>query len=273
MLSQEFSQEESANLIRELISFFTYIPKLEISLNLDKRISESELLKIHFGVKDLIKHRPLQYILGKASFDNLELDVNENVLIPRPETEELVNLIIRNNKTTNLNILDIGTGSGAIAIALKSHLKSNIFAVDISEYALKLAQQNADKAKVKINFVQCNILNKVHWKRIPNNLNIIVSNPPYVRNSERKYMQKNVLNYEPEIALFVDDNNPLVFYKAIAELSVQKLKNNGELWFEINEHLANELVILMQSYFKNIEIIKDFRGKNRFCKLKDISNT
>lgn len=268
MLNMEYQQEESANLIRELISYYIKIPKLEISLSLDKRISESDLLKIHFGVKDLIKHRPLQYILGTAIFNDLELEVTENVLIPRPETEELVNLIISSTNKTKQRILDIGTGSGAIAIALALNLKAKLFAIDISPKALNIAKQNADKNKAEIDFIQSNILDKDSWDNLPSNLDIIVSNPPYVRNSEKKLMKRNVLEYEPKKALFVDDTNPLVFYDSIAQLSTKKLNKNGELWFEINEYLADDLVKLMKPFFENIEIIKDFRDKNRFCRLK-----
>lgn len=270
MLNKEYEEHESASLIRELISHYVKIPKLEISLNLNKRISESDLLKIHFAVKDLLKNKPLQYIIGEATFLDYELEVNENVLIPRPETEELVGLILKSRSLSNLKILDIGTGSGAIAIGLSKNTGAEVFAIDISEQALVIAKKNATNIKTDINFINTDILNKNNWKFIQNNLDIIVSNPPYVRKSEKELMHKNVLDFEPELALFVEDNNPLIFYKNIAELAIVKLNNNGELWFEINEYLADELKEMMKLYFNSVEIIKDFRDKNRFCRLKDI---
>lgn len=269
MLNSKYDKQNSANLIRELISYFIEIPKLEISLNLDKRISESELLKIHFGIKDLLKNRPLQYIFGEATFLDYLLQVDENVLIPRPETEELVGLILKSRDLNSLKILDIGTGSGAIAIGLSKNTGAEVFAIDISKQALEIAKKNARNINVNITFILTDILDNKNWKNIQNNLDIIVSNPPYIRNSEKELMHKNVLDYEPELALFVDDSNPFVFYKNISELAINKLKDDGELWFEINEFLADELKTHMKSYFHSIEIIKDFRGKNRFCRLKE----
>lgn len=270
MLSKEYDEQNSSNLIREIISHYIKVPKLEISLNLDKRISESDLLNIHFATKDLLENKPLQYIVGVATFLDYELEVDENVLIPRPETEELVGLILKSRKLDNLKILDIGTGSGAIAIGLSKNTGAKVSAIDISERALEIAKKNANNTKSDINFINTDILNRNNWNLIQNNLDIIVSNPPYVRNSEKELMHKNVLDFEPKLALFVEDNNPLIFYKKIAELAIIKLKDEGELWFEINEYLAEELKVMMHKYFNTVEIIKDFRDKYRFCKLKDI---
>ncbi len=269
MLASEYSNIESASLIRELISHFVNIPKLEISLYPDKRISESELLKIHFGIKDLLKHKPLQYIIGEAEFLNLVLKVTGDVLIPRPETEELVEKVLK-SKNNKAGILDIGTGSGAIAISLASKGYSDVYALDISEKALKIAKQNAATLATNITFIKANILDEGSWHKIPENLDIIVSNPPYVRNSEKKFMNKNVLEYEPKQALFVEDSNPLIFYKSIALLALKKLNPKGELWFEINEFLSTELELQMRNYFHSVEIVKDFREKDRFCILKNM---
>ncbi len=267
LLLQTFNLEESKLLIRFLIEDFTNIPRQQISLNFSQRISESQILKIHFGVKDLIKGTPLQYILGKASFLDWDFTVNEDVLIPRPETEEFVTLIsesIHNN--TELNIIDIGTGSGCIAIALNKLTNANVTAVDISTGALNIAKQNAVNLDADIKFIKLDILDKEQWKETESKYDIIVSNPPYVRELEKKLIQDNVLHFEPGLALFVDNSNPLIFYNAIANFALTNLKPNGELWFEINEYLASEMKELLEPNFSNIKIIKDFRGKDRFCR-------
>ena len=267
LLEGKFEKKESKFLIRILIEEFLEIPKHLISLNLDKRISESQLLKIHFAVKDLIKNIPIQYILSKANFLNYEFYVDNNVLIPRPETEELVNLIISENDNCgqSLNIIDIGSGSGCISISLQNELDSNVIGIDISENALNIAKKNAKRLNSKAVFIKLDILDENLWSNIEGNQDIIVSNPPYVRNSERKEMEDNVVNNEPEIALYVNDENPLIFYKKIAEFALQKLSFQGKLYFEINEYLGDEMKELMTEYFENVKIISDFRGKNRFC--------
>lgn len=272
LLLQTFDVEESKQLIRFLIEDFTDIPRQQISLNFSQRISESQILKIHFGVKDLLKGTPLQYILQKANFLDWEFKVNEDVLIPRPETEEFVTLIHESIDNKELNIIDIGTGSGCIAIALQKLTNANVSAVDISKDALVIAKQNAKDLNAEIKFIELNILDKYQWGKAESKYDLIVSNPPYVRESEKKLIQDNVLHFEPGLALFVDDKNPLVFYNAIANFALNNLKPNGELWFEINEYLGSEMKELLKDNFSQIEIIQDFRGKDRFCTAVLIKN-
>lgn len=191
------------------------------------------------------------------------------MLIPRPETEELVDWIIKENKNEKktLNILDIGTGSGCIAISLAKNLDANITALDISKKALNIAQQNANENAVSINFSIKNILENQDLI-LAEKQDIIVSNPPYVREQEKKQLFKNVLDYEPHLALFVKDNNPLLFYNAIANFALKNLKPNGKLYFEINEFLGNETVnLLHEKGFKNVLLKKDIFGKNRMIKV------
>ena len=271
LLGENYSKEESAQLIRTLVSHYLDIARNQISLNFDKRISESELLDIHFGVKDLLKSRPLQHILGTAPCLDFEFIVNENVLIPRPETEELVDIISDSIKNTSnkLKILDIGTGSGCIAISLQKLSNADTTAIDISEKAIDIAKLNAKNNNAEVSFIKIDILDESSWQQLDNDFDIIVSNPPYVRNLEKKLMNKNVLNYDPSLALFVENENPLIFYKAITKFAKAHLKPNGALWFEINEYLADETKKLILKHFSNIEVIKDFRGKNRFCRAEN----
>ncbi len=226
-------------------------------------ILDSELTEMN-SVLERLKHKePIQYILGKTEFYGLEFLVNKHTLIPRPETEELVELIINKlSDLENCSILDIGTGSGCIAISLKKHLEnSEVSAIDFSENALKMAQKNADLNKTDINFIQKDILKT---EELPQKYDVIVSNPPYVRNLEKQEMKDNVLNFEPHSALFVDDENPLVFYDKIADLAQKHLNKNGLLFFEINQYLGNEMEeLLNQKNFKNIEIKNDMFGNAR----------
>lgn len=243
--------------------------RVDLVLKSNENINESELVKIFSIVKELKKHKPIQYILGKTNFMGYDFSVTPDVLIPRPETEELVNLIINdNNENDKLNIIDIGTGSGCIAVSLKKILfNSEVFAVDVSEKALEIAKKNALKNNADISFSKLNILNKDYNADFPM-FDIIVSNPPYVRKSEKQMMNKNVLNYEPSEALFVDDDNALVFYKAIFDFASKYLKKNGKIWLEANEYLTNDLKELFNNKgLKNIKVIKDVNNKNRFFKI------
>ncbi len=231
----------------ELVHHFHHLSKIETILNPAVLVETNELLS---ALEKLKKHTPWQYITGRTSFYSLPFEVNKNVLIPRPETEELVEWIIKENKNAqNLKILDIGTGSGAIAISLAKHLpQAEVFAIDFSKNALQTALSNAKKNKVTIHFIHLDILkiNSLNEK-----FDIIVSNPPYVREKEKKIMQKNVLNFEPRQALFVPDNNPLLFYEKITGLFIKNSRKGGKLYFEINEFLKKELEDMLQS--KNIE--------------------
>jgi len=221
------------------------------------------------AIKRLKTFEPIQYIIGNTEFYGLKFNVEPGVLIPRPETEELI-LNIQNdykNAAGILNILDIGTGSGCIAISLKKNIpNSNVLAIDISTKAIQIAKINSQINNVNVDFNLVDIFNEINWL-VNNSLDIIVSNPPYVLNSEKKLMQYNVLNYEPHEALFVDDNNPLLFYKRISEIASIYLKKNGSLFFEINENQSIPLLEMMNKLnFKDIKIIKDINGKDRILK-------
>ncbi|MEZ7506262.1 peptide chain release factor N(5)-glutamine methyltransferase [Flavobacterium sp. Arc2] len=212
---------------------------------------------------------PIQYLLGKTSFYGLEFEVNDDVLIPRPETEELVEWIIQSTmsevENTKLKVLDIGTGSGSIAISLaKAIPNAKVYAIDVSEKALAIAKRNAVLNQVNVTFITQNILETEDLNR---QFDIIVSNPPYVRNLEKQEIKKNVLDNEPHLALFVEDDDALIFYKKIAALAQKNLSENGQLFFEINQYLGKDMVALLEKMnFKNIELRKDIYGNDRMIR-------
>ena len=234
-----------------------------------EKVSKTDFEKIKFIVSRLKNFEPIQYILGETEFYGLKLIVNPAVLIPRPETEELVQWITNSKLPGESAILDIGTGSGCIALAIKNQLKnSDVFGIDISEKAVDVARQNAIKNNLDVGFFQADILKweEFEWK----NYDVIVSNPPYIRESEKVQMNSNVLDYEPENALFVSDLDPLVFYRSIAAFAKKYLAKNGILFFEINENLGLEMKEMLVDFgFKDIEIRKDINSKNRMiCCMK-----
>jgi len=237
-------------------------------VKMHEKITEADFEKIKEIVVRLKKFEPIQYILGETEFYGLKLIVSPSVLIPRPETEELADWIIKSNLNPNSKILDIGTGSGCIALALKSKLKeAEISGIDISEKALEIAHRNALNNYLDVDFFQADILRWQDFKW--ESYDVIVSNPPYIREIEKSEMQVNVLNYEPENALFVPENNPLIFYRSIAEFAKKHLANNGWLFFEINENLGSEMNHLLIDFgFCELEIRKDINGKNRmiYCR-------
>ena len=209
---------------------------------------------------DLKTNKPIQYILGKTDFYGLKLKVNEHTLIPRPETEELVDWVLKQEFSS---ALDIGTGSGCIPIALAKHTNASIMAIDVSENALEVAEKNAILNTVKVKFILQDIL---HSESLPK-VDLIVSNPPYVLDNEKVKMQKNVLDFEPDLALFVANNNPLIFYKKIAQLAFESLNENGKLFFEINEQFgADTIAMLTEIGFVNIALKKDINDKDRMVK-------
>jgi release factor glutamine methyltransferase len=210
--------------------------------------------------------KPIQYILGETSFFDCILKVNNDTLIPRPETEELVSLIIKENKEFSGRIIDFGTGSGCIAIALKKNLpQSTVIAVEISETALEAAKKNAQVNSVNITFIKGDVFHFNHL--VVPKAEIIVSNPPYVLESEKKFMNRNVLDFEPHKALFVPDEEPLIFYRAILTLAEKMLTPKGRIYFEINETKGFETFALLESAgFKEVSILNDLNGKNRFVK-------
>lgn len=234
-------------------------PEKELTV-LQQELSSSILMELKTG-------KPLQYILGYTEFYGLKFVVNPAVLIPRPETEELVEWILNSvDAAKNLSILDIGTGSGCIPISLKKHLpKSNISAIDISPEALQTAKINAELNEVDIAFTEADILKDIH--PITHNLQLIVSNPPYVTPADKAQMHLNVVNFEPHTALFVPQDDPLLFYKAIADFALANLSSGGLLFLEINESYGQKTTeLLSRKGFKNIDVKKDLSGRDRMVK-------
>lgn len=232
----------------------------------DKQVDSMQASRITDIIDELKSGKPIQYILGETFFYESNFKLNGSTLIPRPETEELVDLIIRENSGYKGNIIDFGTGSGCIAVTIASNLPgSTVTATDISREALLVAAENAILNKVNVLFVEDDILNSDAGKF--EKTGIIVSNPPYVRESEKKLMNKNVLDFEPHSALFVADSDPLVYYNGILRKGSEILEYPGKIYFEINEALGRSMVQLLESYgFSNIHVIKDINGKDRIIK-------
>jgi len=282
-LKEHFNQELKALYPSEEIqSFFSILSetvlgytRFQVSLNGDEELSEENKLKFKDALARLKNNEPIQYITGETEFFGLPFKVNKHTLIPRPETEELVEWMLKIIPPLSgargvlaqeeYAVLDIGTGSGCIAITLAKHLENaTISALDISEEALLIAGQNAKINEVTVTFFQTDILSA---KVLPRQYDVIVSNPPYVRDLEKQKMQKNVLEYEPESALFVTNDDPLLFYRTIAQLAKKYLKPNGFLIFEINEYLSDEMKSMLETMgFQDIEIKKDIFKKPRMLK-------
>ena len=272
---KELFQRELGNIYskEEIFSFFhllseAYLNKSRIEMTLIPNMvlkPEQEALFLS-ALQQLKKEFPVQYIIGNTEFMDLKLEVNENVLIPRPETEELIRWILESSSKEAENmILDIGTGSGCIPIVLAKNLpKSSIKTIDVSTEALEVARRNASVHDIDIEFICQNILS---LNELEHDYDIIVSNPPYVRESEKNHMRNNVLKYEPDLALFVSDSDPLIFYKHIAKLAVTGLKQDGYLYFEINQYLGKDLFRLLNDMgFNKIELKKDIYGVDRMIR-------
>ena len=264
-LKEVYAPQEIESIANLAVEFVTGNSLIDQLINSQTLISEEQQNKFEDILLRLKHNEPLQYIIGKTIFYDLTLEVNPAVLIPRQETELLVDILVKKNKLKNAtSIIDIGTGSGCIAISLKKRIPdANILAVDISRVALEVAQKNALINNVEIEFIKADILDKNI--KIDTKFDLIVSNPPYVREIEKKFMHANVLNFEPETALFVSDDDPLIFYEAIGKFAGQNLKHDGILAFEINEALGKEVIkICEKNGFHKNEIINDLQGKNRF---------
>lgn len=265
-LEEIYQEPEKISVINLIIMTLFRISKLHQVYNSDLAVTSAQAEKIIEVCKDLKSGRPVQYVLGETIFYDCKIKVSESVLIPRPETEELLQLIISENKDFNGGIIDFGTGSGCIAIALAANLKgASVTGIDISAAAIAVAGENAKINSVNITLIESDIFNfRTDSVRKPS---IIVSNPPYVRNSEKKQMHKNVLGFEPHQALFVDDSNPLVYYISILEIAEQILLPGGKIYFEFNEALGEQMTELMNSFrYTNTSVIKDINGKDRFIK-------
>lgn len=267
-LQQSYDLREAENISIVLIEYFFEMSKTQILMDAPFSELDKELVdNLNECVKRLLEHEPIQQILGETEFYDLPFYVNEHTLIPRPETEELVHWILEDNKeNSEFRLIDIGTGSGCIPISIKKNKpKADIIGLELSHDTLDVAKDNADLNEVDVYWIQDNILNYSYKADRP--YDIIVSNPPYITDTEKQLMQKNVLDFEPHLALFVDDKEPLIFYDHIADYAIKHLKTNGSLYFEINEAFGKETIHLLEEKgFYEIELKKDLNDKDRMVK-------
>ncbi|WP_181899426.1 peptide chain release factor N(5)-glutamine methyltransferase [Flagellimonas nanhaiensis] len=265
-----YASEEVDSFFYRTIEHYLGLERFVLVLQPNFTITKQQEQPLFETLAQLKLEKPIQYILGKTYFMDFELAVNEDVLIPRPETEELVQWVLEDFQVEHgqdLKVLDVGTGSGCIAIALASNLSNaKVHTLDVSKSALKVAQQNAKDNKVEVDFVEGNILEPSTIKFEPK-FDIIVSNPPYVRELEKEEINTNVKDFEPELALFVPDEDPLKFYRAIVDFAKGNLKKGGKLYFEINQYLSKEMNALLEAHnFSEIELRKDIFGNYRMVK-------
>jgi release factor glutamine methyltransferase len=282
-LYEIYDDREAANIADLTIEKITGFRKIDRIINKNFPLNKEQEELYDYYAKELALNKPVQYIIGEAWFAGMKLHVNENVLIPRPETEELVEWIVQENakvksqkvkggeeikRTSKFSILDIGTGSGCISIALKKRLPTvEVSAIDVSAGALEVARRNALEQEALVHVYQLNFLDRNEWHKLET-FDIIVSNPPYIKQSEEEAMHKNVLNFEPHLALFVPDEDALIFYKNIALFAEEQLKENGTIFLEINEALGNEVADLFKSFgYNSITIKKDMQGKDRMVRV------
>jgi len=264
-LNDIYDQTEIRSLIYMLFEEYLNVSKTDFIIHPNKSMSESELLDFHFALKDLKKGKPIQYVLGYCYFNDLKFFVNNQSLIPRPETEEIVNTIIDKEKQyQHLKILDIGTGTGCIPISLATAMPQHHYeALDYKSEIIDLAKRNAAEHRVHISFSIIDIL-QASASEIGNH-DVIISNPPYVLESEKEFMHSNVLDFEPSSALYVPNDNALLYYKRIVQLALQCLSNNGRLYFEVNENFAEDTAkLLSDNAFSNIQIHTDIHEKRRY---------
>jgi release factor glutamine methyltransferase len=261
----QYPTEEAENLVNWLLEHHLGLRRVDMMHFLDEK-DLPDALKLDF--EKLKAGEPIQYILGKGPFYGREFFVNEHTLIPRNETEELVHLIIKENSQAGLKILDIGTGTGCIPISLDLEIKSpEVYGIDISEKALEVARKNGELLKSNVSFLKCDILNEMPNVR---ELDILVSNPPYVPEGEKSEMHRNVLDFEPELALFVPDLDPLLFYRVIGEKGKQLLKPGGKLYFEIHEKFGSGVAeLLTRLGYQEVKVIKDLNGKERIASARN----
>ena len=266
-----YGEEEVDSFFYMLIHDYFDITRIQMAMDTSYIIEDPE--KIFEALSFLKEHVPIQYIIGETEFYGLPIKVTNDVLIPRPETEELVQWVLKKvDKEKPLNIIDIGTGSGCIAISLAKNLpKAKVYALDISAKALKIAKQNAVLNEVDVAFIEADILDfqNIEKESLPDKFDIIISNPPYVREKEKHLMKPNILDNEPHLALFVKDENPLLFYKVITQFAIMHLKSEGCLFFEINEYLGKDMInLLHENKFYEIELKQDIFKKDRMIKGK-----
>ena len=264
-LEGHYETREAQNLTLWLLTHFYGIDRGILVLNRQFNNTTKTIQQVDKAIQRLLRDEPIQYVLGEAYFHDRKFKSDARALIPRVETEELVRLIIEENQQPHLRIVDIGTGTGCIAISLALILRfPEVFATDVSLEALALARENSRLHQAKVDFVHHDILQE---DLSINALDIIVSNPPYIPHKDKVSMHRNVLDYEPEPALFVPDQQPLIFYEKIANIAQEKLASGGRLYFEIHEEFGDEMYALLSSWeFKNVRVIQDMQGKNRIVK-------
>lgn len=264
-----YDEREAVNITDWVMEHITGKKRIDRLLDKQAMLTTSQKEQLDTILQELATHKPIQYVLGEAWFAGMKFFVNEHVLIPRPETEELVDWIVgesQKSKVKNQKLLDIGTGSGCIPVSLKKLLPElYVSSVDISKDALEIAQKNAAGLHADVNFLHFDFLNEANWDQLPV-VDTIVSNPPYIKQSEYGSMSKNVLDFEPSIALFVPDEDALLFYRKIVMFSKTHLSKNGSIFLEINEALGKEVIELYESFGYNVELRKDMQGKDRMAK-------
>jgi len=274
-LYELYDNREAANIADMVIEYVTGQQKTDRIIHKTIPLNFQQQEQLENLTQQLLQHKPVQYVLQEVWFAGMKFFVNQSVLIPRPETEELIDWInqeIKNNKIVVKTILDIGTGSGCIPISLqKKNQALNITALDISKDALKVAEKNAANLSTDIIFICSNFLDENNWGKLPV-VDLIVSNPPYIKQSESISMQKVVTDFEPHLALFVSDENPLIFYQKIALFGKNHLSKNGKIFVEINESLGKDVAAVFQKEHYEIELRKDMYGKDRMLKANFINN-
>lgn len=263
-LESTYDAREATNISHELLRHFYQLDRLQLSMNKPVAFPESEEKSLLRAIEQIIDQVPLQHVIGSVEFYGIEFRVDNRALIPRPETEELVDWIVKDHTESGLKVLDIGTGTGCIPIALAKNLKgAAVSAIDVSEEALTLARENAESNWVSIKLQQLNILEE----GLKESYDIIVSNPPYIPEADKAMMSSNVLDFEPGIALFVPNNAPLLFYNRIATLAMEHLNPGGQLYFEIHEGYGRSMTELLKSKgFTDIQLKQDLQGKDRMTK-------
>ena len=267
-LQKVYDRTESENISYVLLEDLFHITKAQVMLGEQLEFDQDQLSR---SISKLLEHRPVQYVTSVAHFYNRKFHVAPGVLIPRPETEELVDLILRENAARKPKVLDVGVGSGCIAISLEQETNGEIYGTDVSREALNVAEMNAKALESGVTFIKHNVL----LEPFPvAELDILVSNPPYIPEADKAMMHANVLDYEPGVALFVDDDDPLIFYRTVAQQGVYALKVGGRLYFEIHERFGSQVQALLDSFgYTDIEIHQDMQGKDRMVSATNSANT
>ncbi|MEA4840805.1 MAG: peptide chain release factor N(5)-glutamine methyltransferase [Bacteroidales bacterium] len=266
-LGNIYSKNEMKSISHLLLKQLAGMNSVQIYTDKDTKFTDSMVNKLNTAVDRLANGEPIQYILGTTEFFGLKFKVMSGVLIPRPETEEMVELILKDRKNQQIQLLDIGTGSGCIAVSLAKNIPTaKVSAWDISEKAIQIARENADLNKVDIDFSLRNILEFEQFEEMSGKWDVIVSNPPYVCESERADMGTHILHHEPDLALFVKDNDPLIFYRHISLYAAKNLRKGGGLYFEINSHLGEKTLQIIEQNGFDAELFQDLSGRDRMIR-------